>query len=52
MLGALSLLSAVLATLYVAAANAVVQPQLKFTKPRIGPMRGMKLTILILSEVC
>lgn len=50
-LAVLSLLSAVLATLYVTAANAVVQPQLKFTKPRIGPMRGMKLTVLIISEV-
>lgn len=49
-LGILSPLSAVLATLYVTAANAVVQPQLKFTKPRTEPMRGMYLGLISISE--
>jgi hypothetical protein len=39
-LGILSLLSAVLAMLYVTAANALVQPQLKFNNPGIKSMQG------------
>jgi hypothetical protein len=39
-LGVLSLLSAILAMLYVTAANALVQPQLKFNNPELKPMQG------------
>jgi hypothetical protein len=39
-LGGLSLLSAILAMLYVTAANALVQPQLKFYHPELKPMQG------------
>lgn len=40
-LGILSLLAAILALLYVTAANAVVQPQLRFAKPRMQFMKGL-----------
>lgn len=45
-LGVISLLSAILAMLYVTAANALVQPQLKFNVPESRLMQGMFCTFV------
>jgi hypothetical protein len=42
LLGFVSLLAAILALLYVTAANALVQPQLKFNRPQAYLMQGMR----------
>jgi hypothetical protein len=47
-LGVLSLLSAILAMLYVTAANALVQPQLRFNYPQPQLMQGMSSSPLTL----
>ena len=45
LLGFVSLLAAILALLYVTAANALVQPQLKFNRPQHYLMQGIRPTI-------
>jgi hypothetical protein len=48
LLGFVSLLAAILALLYVTAANALVQPQLKFNPPQNYLMQGTRPTLFIL----
>jgi hypothetical protein len=47
LLGFVSLLAAILALLYVTAANALVQPQLKFNHPQRYVMQGTGLNIIV-----